>query len=291
MSSLLLLALATAPTNQNVCPGGIRSATPFVSAVHQGLRLFRPAVVCSGEALVVAVDGCTDPSLDWNGDTYGTFEAAPGRRHALLPVPLDTPAGEQLLRVRCYPRQATFRIPIREGAYPESTLRVDPRFSKPPPPRAVTEQQAWDRAFAHTDPVRHWREAFLPPVNDAITSVFGVRRTFNDEVRSRHRGLDIDGREGTPILATNRGRVALVADNFYYVGNAVLIDHGWGLFSLYGHMSRVDVREGQMVERGQQIGAVGRTGRVTGPHVHFATKLNGAYIDPEILLSYIPQVP
>ncbi|MEO0815131.1 MAG: M23 family metallopeptidase, partial [Myxococcota bacterium] len=130
--------------------------------------------------------------------------------------------------------------------------------------------------------------AFEIPRLDEITSPFGVRRVFNKVLQSQHRGLDIDGRIGTEIRAANDGVVVLAARNFFYVGNAVFLHHGQQLYSMYFHLSTLDVDTGDRVKRGQLIGAVGRTGRVTGPHLHFSVKLRGFYIDPVDVMAYRP---
>ncbi len=124
---------------------------------------------------------------------------------------------------------------------------------------------------------------FVLPRRDVVTSVFGQRRLFNHQLRSRHTGYDIDGRPGDPIYAANSGRVVL-ARNFFFNGNAVYIDHGLGLYTAYMHLSSFAVSEGEWVERGDLIGRVGATGRVTGPHLHWGLYLQGTALDPSSLL-------
>jgi len=112
---------------------------------------------------------------------------------------------------------------------------------------------------------------------------FGNRRIINGLTRSPHGGTDYSAAEGTPVLAAADGTVAMVADQFFG-GNAVFVDHGDGLVTMYMHMSRVDVAEGQPVRRGERVGAVGSTGRATGPHLHFGARWRGARVDPALLL-------
>lgn len=124
---------------------------------------------------------------------------------------------------------------------------------------------------------------FSWPVSGRISSIFGLRRFFNEQERSPHRGLDIAAIEGTPVQATSRGTV-IDAGNFFFSGNLVYLDHGQGIISLYAHLSRIDVKPGDVVEKGQIIGAVGQTGRVTGAHLHFAVYVNQTLVDPVYLL-------
>ena len=113
---------------------------------------------------------------------------------------------------------------------------------------------------------------------------FGARRVFNGKTRSRHAGLDVAAPAGAPVVAAAGGRVAL-AGNFYFSGGSVVLDHGEGLFTMYFHLSRLDVKEGETVAAGQLLGAVGATGRATGPHLHWAARLGSARIDPAALLA------
>ena len=128
-----------------------------------------------------------------------------------------------------------------------------------------------------------WRGSFLLPLKGTVTTPFGVRRIINGHYRSFHSGVDIAAREGSPILATNDGMVIL-AQKLYLEGNTVIIDHGLGLYSIYLHLAKAFVRKGDKVKRGERIGLVGATGRVTGPHLHWGIKLLGQRVDPMALI-------
>lgn len=120
---------------------------------------------------------------------------------------------------------------------------------------------------------------FVWPVSGRISSIFGLRRFFNEQERSPHNGLDIAADEGTPVKAAAKGTV-VDAGEFFFSGNMIYIDHGQGIISLYAHLSRIDVKPGDAVNTGDIIGAVGQTGRVTGAHLHFAVFANQTLIDP-----------
>ena len=127
--------------------------------------------------------------------------------------------------------------------------------------------------------VRYWKESFLLPVQGRITTKFGTGRVLNGKPRSSHSGVDISGKKGKPVKGSNSGRV-LLADDFYLSGKTIVVDHGWGVSTIYAHLDRIDVQEGQEVNRGQVLGTVGTTGRSTGPHLHFGAFIRGAKIDP-----------
>lgn len=182
-------------------------------------------------------------------------------------------------------------IPIAAHPYEESHLSVAKKFTSPPKAarrRARRESKELDRIMSVSLDESLIRGGFTKPTASEKTSSFGTLRTYNKRRdRSRHLGLDLDGQVGDPIFATERGRVVLAKDR-YYSGNTVVVDHGGGLFSMYLHLSAFDVKVGDTVERGQTVGKVGSTGRVTGPHLHFSVKLDGEHLDPESLLALLP---
>ena len=130
---------------------------------------------------------------------------------------------------------------------------------------------------------RLWEGVFIRPVEGEISTGFGLNRIINGQQRSQHTGVDLRAEKGTPVLATNRGVVVLV-DELFFTGKSVLLDHGWGLYSMYFHLSEALVKEGNLVRTGAILGRVGSTGRSTGPHLHWGIRLNGARVDPFALL-------
>lgn len=180
-------------------------------------------------------------------------------------------------------------LPVTATRFPTERLSVDPRFTRRPD-SALAARIAREAALSHgLTPTawatpRLWHERFVAPRASRVTSPFGMGRVFNGQLRSRHWGTDYDGNVGDPIHAANRGVVALIGD-FYYSGRIVYVIHGEGLITAYLHMSRVLVSQGDTVERGQVIGRVGQSGRVTGPHLHWSVRVGATAVDGRSLLT------
>jgi murein DD-endopeptidase MepM/ murein hydrolase activator NlpD len=131
---------------------------------------------------------------------------------------------------------------------------------------------------------RLWRGAFIRPVEGELSGAFGLSRIINGQRRSPHTGIDLRAEEGSPVLACNSGMVAL-ADQLFFSGKSVILDHGWGLYSMYFHLSEIRVKEEDRVSKGAMLGRVGSTGRSTKPHLHWGIRMNGARVDPLSLLA------
>ncbi len=177
-------------------------------------------------------------------------------------------------------------IEIHAAHYRTGALTVAPKFVEPPPEalKEIEEEgKVKAKVYAASAPEPLWRGSFHAPVASAPTDSFGTRRMFNGKLASIHKGADFRAAMGTPVHASNSGTVVL-ARKLYYEGNCVIIDHGMGLFTLSMHFSRIDVHEGQRVKTGDRLGLSGATGRVTGPHLHWAVRWQGAMLDPVKLL-------
>lgn len=178
-------------------------------------------------------------------------------------------------------------VPVRRGGYRREVLAVAPAFVKPDSTAAARIQseiaQSREVSRRSQERPRIWRGPFRLPRQGRVTSPFGTMRLYNGEVTSRHLGTDFAGAIGAPVRAAGRGVVALVAD-FYLAGRSVYVDHGGGVVTAYFHLSRAHVAEGDTVAAGQRIGAVGRTGRVTGPHLHWVARYGAISVDPMSLL-------
>lgn len=183
-------------------------------------------------------------------------------------------------------RELSRAVTILPGHYRTGTLMVAPRFVEPPPDAIVeikAEIELKDKVFTASAPEPLWSGDFRPPVAAEPTASFGTRRIFNGTLASVHKGMDFRARMGTPVHASNSG-VVVLARKLYFEGNCVAIDHGLGLYTISMHLSRIDVHEGERVAKGQLLGLSGATGRVTGPHLHWAVRWQNAYLDPAKLL-------
>lgn len=216
------------------------------------------------------------------------FQPGPaGAWRAILPVPVDArdslAVTIEIERAGAAPERLARAVPLSPRRFPAERLSVDPALARPDSvARArIAREQARALAVArasHETPAL-WTTAFRRPRSGRRTSGFGGARVFNGEVVSRHLGADFAGTVGAPVVAANRGVVALV-DEFLLAGRLVYLDHGGGITTGYFHLSRVDVGVGDTVRAGQRIGAVGRTGRVTGPHLHWVARYGEVPLDP-----------
>jgi murein DD-endopeptidase MepM/ murein hydrolase activator NlpD len=231
----------------------------------------------TGEAAGRPVRFWTATPREWNGLVGVNLESAPG------PVPLmiqgKTASG----------LTGTTRVSLLVERYRFETrrLQVDPRLANPPPEelaRIKEEARVMAEAFAIVTPQRYWRGPFDAPVAGTATSSFGRLTITNGKPAGRHQGADFRAATGTPVKAPNAGRV-VVAQNLYFAGNTVIIDHGLGVFSLLAHLSRIDVTPGATLARGDLVGESGATGRVTGPHLHWAVRFGDMTVDPIALMS------
>ena len=207
---------------------------------------------------------------------------------ALLGLPLATKPGTQILEIRdgtgkveSLPFTVTDRDYERQYITLKNKRMVNPE--KRDMKRIGSEQQRIRKALAIWSPQTPKTLQLELPVNGPVSSTFGLRRFFNNQPRKPHSGLDLAAAEGTPVKAPASGSVVDTGE-FFFNGNTVFIDHGQGLVTMYCHLSRIDVEPGQQVSNGEVIGAVGKTGRVTGAHLHWSVSLNDARIDPEFLL-------
>jgi len=203
--------------------------------------------------------------------------------HAVVGIPLDHSGGELVLRSGSQP----VTIDVVDHAYREQRLTVKNKSYVSPEPeqleRIGRERKIIDAALGNFRDVELGGIALAAPVEGPQSSSFGLRRFFNDQPRSPHKGMDIAAAEGVAISAPRDGIVTATGE-YFFNGNTVLIDHGQGFVTMYCHLSEISVAEGQAVATGDTIGAVGATGRVTGPHLHFGTYMNGTAVDPALLL-------
>jgi len=289
-------AAAVATEAASARAGATGAAAP--DAVHGAPSLLlAPDRLRPGDALLVTVAGAaTTPAASVAGRELRFFPV-PGGYEAVAALPVELEPGTLEVEARLgapSPAAADASAPaggatLRARAevvapdFPETRLRVAPRFLSPSPAqkrRMKADQAAFVAAFAQPFGPPTFAVPFAPPRQDEVTAPFGQKRVFNGKKQGQHYGTDLGGALGDPVAASNDGRVVLARD-CYASGQSVVVSHGAGLFTVYFHLSRMDVKPGDAVRRGQPIGRVGQTGRVTGPHLHFGVKVGDLYVDPD----------
>lgn len=262
-------------------------AAAWLTVSHAAPTLELPqARPVPGGVAIVPLNPVTDtpPRVRFNGERVMVVRQN-DRWHAIVGLPLTLATGEHRLTLD-RPDAVAFTVQPKEYAAQHLTLTnkrmVDPTASDLK--RIEREQKILQRAF------QTWSEAPAPPLRfdlparGQLSSPFGLRRFFNNQPRQPHSGLDIAAPTGAPIVAPAAGTV-IETGNYFFNGNTVFLDHGQGLITMYNHLSRISVIKGKRVARGDKIGEIGMTGRVTGPHLHWTVSLNNARVDPALFLS------
>jgi murein DD-endopeptidase MepM/ murein hydrolase activator NlpD len=272
---------------------------PAFAAGQTNSVALTPAVVLAGapELIRVHAPGAQSVTGEWLGRMIDFFERD-GDWFALGGVDVEAPIGPSTLRITAHtangPIDLTHTVAIGQAHYRTGALTVSPKFVSPGPEEMKeieAANEAKTKAFAVSANHPLWEGSFHAPVAAQATDSFGTRRMFNGKLASIHKGADFRAAMGTPVHASNSG-VVVLARPLYYEGNCVIIDHGMGLYTLSMHFSRIDVKEGQHVKAGDVLGLSGATGRVTGPHLHWAVRWQGAMLDPIKLLHLdLKQVP
>ena len=176
---------------------------------------------------------------------------------------------------------AVFNVKVKNYPYKKERLYVNKRrvsLSKKDQKRAIKEQKMLNGIYAGFHRKPFFNDKFKTPLNSKITSYYGTRRIFNGHKKTQHLGTDYRAPVGVKIKSVNRGKVVF-AGNLFYTGNAVIVDHGAGIFSVYGHLSKIVAQTGEMVMKDSLLGYSGKTGRVSGPHLHWGVKIAGHWVD------------
>ncbi len=235
-----------------------------------------------GDTISLITQSQTAPSVRFNGKTYPSFDLGNNRYRTLLPTtPLDRP-GRLSIQVTAGTDTQTIPITLRNRSFPTQSIWL------PPGKDSNGDDAEFDRVDAFkaiVSPEKLWSGKFLRPNQGEVSSGYGIRRYYNGVFAKDyyHRGIDYAGGQGSAIVAPAAGRVVLIgreSQGFRVHGNCVGIDHGQGVESIYIHMSRIDVKEGDFVKPGQRIGAVGATGSATGPHLHWGVFVHSLAVDP-----------
>ena len=227
---------------------------------------------------------------EWGGRSVPLWSenASENQRKGLLAVDLEKEPGEYELKLTGQTAggekvSCSTMVTVRKGQFATEKLQVGKQFVEPSPEqikRADEERQKLRDIFEHVTPERLWDGKFRIPLDGVTTgSNFGRRRILNGNPGSPHGGADLPGATGTPVHSAQRGQVVL-AEGLFFGGNTVVVDHGLGIYTFYGHLSEIDVKVGDRVEAGAVLGKVGATGRVTGPHLHWGLTVERARVNP-----------
>jgi len=275
-----------------LCPAGVTAKEARSCNAGATLRLSSP-VSSQGSLLLVELKSAralTEVKGDWGGRSV-PFWQEDGReatQAGLLGIDLEKAPGSYELKVTAQNAAGgkvvcSAKIAVRAGKFATERLQVGKQFVEPNPEqikRADEERQRLREIFDQVTPERLWNGKFRVPL-DGVTSGsnFGKRRILNGNPGSPHGGADLPGAAGTPVHAAQRGRVVL-ADELFFAGNTVVLDHGLGIYTFYGHLSEISARVGDLLEAGEVLGKVGATGRVTGPHLHWGLTVVRARVNP-----------
>lgn len=257
------------PLRVEVFPKGIRQGDVF---------LVRASAPGSFSSLHGEFQGKRFPLAP--GSNKGTYEGLVGvdlntkpSRYEMKVVATDGGGYSYSKGLPCKVEKTDFAV--QKLTLPRSMVDLDPKTLE----RVNRESKKLKALFEGVQTETLWRGAFLRPVEGELSGAFGVRRIINGQTKNPHSGIDLRADEGTPVVACNGGRVALV-DEFFFSGKSVFLDHGGGLYSMYFHLSEIGVSEGDRVNTGDLLGRVGSTGRSTGSHLHWGMIIRGARVDP-----------
>jgi len=273
-------------------PSGATAKVARACTAGATLRLSSP-VSSQGSLLLVELRSArplTEVKGDWGGRSVPFWQESETKdlQKALLGVDLEKAPGRYELKVTAQKAAGekivcSANITVRAGKFATERLRVGKEFVEPNPEQVKRANEERDRLreiFDRVTPERLWNGKFRVPL-DGVTagSNFGKRRILNGNPGSPHGGLDLPGTTGTPVHATQRGRVTL-AEDLFFSGNTVVLDHGLGIYTFYGHLSEISPKVGDILEAGDVLGKVGATGRVTGPHLHWGLTVERARVNP-----------
>lgn len=278
----LILALTTGLARGQVrktCSGGV-ALKLSAAATSQGSLLL---------AEVVGTKSLPNITSEWDGHALPLWKEGETTRvlHGLIGIDLEKPAGQYEWKISWAgddgkDASCQMLVAVRTGRFPTEHLKVEGKYVQPDPEqqkRAEEDQKKLRAIYDTTTPERLWDGKFQLPLKDVATGGnFGRRRVLNGESRSPHAGVDFPVAAGTPVFASQSGKVVL-AEELYYSGNTVVIDHGYGIYTLYCHLSKIGVNAGDTITAGDELGKVGATGRVTGPHLHWGLTIQHARVN------------
>lgn len=289
---ILMLPAPARAKNQRTCGSGVSLKLSSPESRQGSLLLVE---VRSRMPLAELTGKWADRSVGFWSLAMGQKSGSVELRRGLLGVDLEKPPGTYKFsldlqtangkRISC-----TLNIPVGRGKFATEKLQVEKQFVEPSPEqinRANEERQQLREIFDSVTPEKLWQGSFRVPLDGASTGGnFGKRRVLNGQPGSPHGGVDFPALMGTPVHAAQRGRVVL-AQELFFSGNTVVVDHGLGIYTFYGHLSEIDAKVGEDLEVGAILGKVGATGRVTGPHLHWGLTVERARVNPSQIVKLL----
>ena len=264
----------------------VSSADSFAKPLHITLS---PHKVNPGDVFVIKVTGAKAASpafASMGGNEFLFSSCGKGCSMAIGAVDINTKPRAYTVSVKMGDRVKKIKLYVKRKSFPKIHLTLPEGKVSPGAEdlRRIRDENKRLAEIFQTASEKIWNGDFLLPVDHSISTVFGVKRIMNRKRTSIHRGMDIRGRKGDDIRASNDGKVVL-AEELFFGGNTVILDHGQGIYTIYMHLSKFEVNVGDTVSKGDVIGLVGSTGRATGPHLHFGAKVAGVSVNPASLIN------
>jgi murein DD-endopeptidase MepM/ murein hydrolase activator NlpD len=260
---------------------------PFILQAAETTKTVRPKIILNpakpgpGDIVIITVKGLSGPLEGKIGEKKLYFNPSKDSFKAVFGVDLYTEPGKYTVDISENGKVFSKKIKIAKKDYPvqKLTLPKDMVELSPENEARVEREQKKVAAIWPGETGRHWDGNFMNPREGEISTAFGLRRIINGIAKNPHSGVDVSADEGKEVLAPNNAVVVLV-DNQFFSGNSVILDHGQGIYTMFFHLSKILVSEGQQVKKGDVIALVGSTGRSTGAHLHWGARVQGARVDP-----------
>jgi murein DD-endopeptidase MepM/ murein hydrolase activator NlpD len=271
-----------------VLTGFVSIIVPVAQSQPQPLTVsVQPAKPVLGDTLAIAVQASAPPIVQIDGKAFSTFAIGPNRWRTFVPTTPLQAGGRRSLVVKSGDETRNMVLWVSDRQFPVQRIWLPPSKDKN---LSEMEFDRMDAFKATVTPQKFWQGPFRRPNAGPQTTGYGVRRYYNGVFAKDyyHRGLDYAGSTGSAVLAAAAGKVGIVgfeSQGFYVHGNVVGIDHGQGVLTVYLHLSKIKVQQGEFVQAGQVIGTVGSTGAATGPHLHWGLYVDGQSVDPKSWLT------
>lgn len=243
----------------------------------------------NGGLTIIPIDINKQPEAYFQGHRIPVLPGEKANQWLLLvAIPLNSTDPVQYLHLT-KPVKTTIPFHVSEKFYNTQYLNIKDTSKVDPLPldklRIEQEKEKLTRIFSEYTKANPFQQPFKAPLKGPISSLFGLKRVYNKEPRDPHSGLDIAAQQGIPVYAANQGTVVDTGD-YFFTGNTVIVDHGMGVFSLYAHLSKIEAKPGELLQQGQELGLVGMTGRVTGPHLHWTMIVNQTLVEPLLFVPF-----